>query len=136
MNSDKLFKLLLEMIKNDDLSFNVKKACIEAVLDDCKVLSLLGLDFMKIVDELIQFSADDSDETELMEIKLYAFLLLDYSEKYLVKNNIDIYKIFLEYLDKASHDYRHGRSISPKGIEVLEYFLDTMHSANDVLNIY
>ncbi|MCH5347897.1 MAG: hypothetical protein J1E40_01110 [Oscillospiraceae bacterium] len=127
MDQTGLFDLLMSMLNSNDLSFQLKKQIISDVLTDQDALDLLGLRFTELIDPMQQMAVDDSDKTDLMEMKLLALQTLDFPDKYLADKNIDLHELLLEYLDMVKSKY-----ISVKGIEVLEGFLNDKHYVNDI----
>lgn len=120
VNSDRIYELLTAMINCDDLSFSFKIRTISNLLTDADRIGALGLRYIELIDYMLRISRNNSDKKELMEIKLLALDTLYYSDEYLLNNNIDLRKCFLEYLDLVRYE-----GVSAREADVLgAYFID------------
>lgn len=105
MIQNSLFDSLTAIVNSGHLSFSCKIKILEDILSDSEAVDSLGLKLIELIDQMLKMTNEKSEKRELIEIKLLAFQTLYYPENFLLKNGIDLRKIFLEYLDQVKYEY-------------------------------
>lgn len=113
-----LFDSFKIMIGSDGLSFLSKTKILEDILGDQKALDSLGLKIIDLIDIMLKQTNDNEERRELAEMRLIALQTLYYPDSFLLKNGIDINRLFLDHLDQIKNE-----DISEKEAELLRLFI-------------